>query len=1339
MIQPENANDQDYRRVARVQAQLLEEYGAREIMNLRPFDPRYGAQQTRKVNVKLIGYYELYHGEQLVTPKERYEKEHVFEMVNFQSYDELVAGVRDAFHEFENMVAYLDNDSGYKVFYPCIWIATDSLADIERQGHVRRPTQVRLHASLPIQYAFLKRMGVDVKRIQKQNDYENCYAGALVEHCKKHGIMKMKQRRGELTEEAIAKASLPKEAHKNWSKHGISIEDGATWIVNDASDFNVYAWSQEGNLLWCSEHKNTHYAAFHFVAHDAHCYVITDPTVRRRLEHSYRASKNPNKSALFAQNKADDKREKMANDVVELLKRPRIPVEWDDSEPIDRLIAKLSKLENCNVFLPMPDLYNVLIKLFQKEHYVHTGTWRKTAFARIDYFDDVTIWANPNSTVSKPDINLFGSSAMSRDVCSRLGIPFKNQSVGAATKEFYEDFYHPLGDRASVISRKSRPPAERKRLGELFKWTCGMCQSKISQSEGFEIDHKVRWEISHDDSDANLQLLHKMCHDAKSRAEGGERLFKKDRTMSHFNRETLKVFGHEAKNAMIHNFIPYREYAYLKEEYRGEQLRNRDGTVRKKLKLVLKDGVFIAGLDLVKCRTNELKYGITDSFPDYSFLDDPCKFNIRNPRHMDIPAGEYWISVTKGHKTRLAKGNGWYTHIEVKYLLETKWIRPFDIKYMIKATMTHPGNYYQDFVQAVLDKVIKSKPGTRNWEAEVFVAKSCINQWVGTLGIRSHDFKKVELYSSLDAAASESSHRVAGQGTSEQTKRNTSVPSDGRKVTLFPRVFNSRDMANYDQKGALRRHDYVEVVETNSKIKQESYAPVFRTILGAECVDLWRTMDILERFGGRIAHVNTDNAVALFDSPEQIEAMWAYASKITWDAEGKVPKYKRSDMPSPNCVTRMEKFNKEQYEWKPPSWNIIKDPGHNDFGKVAKKIVDHIEKADGLHRRMIEALAGCGKTTLTNAIIAELKKRDIEYLCIAPTHVASNQMGAEEEEGKTIDSSLNSIKHGNFAALSKIKVVILDEMSMARELHLNALYSWTQANPALSCIMVGNWVQWKPVMDRADFDYENATAIHEMCGGNLMQLEKCRRAKDDAGGRALFKTYQHIRKTHKIDRSKFGTKEVDRALCFYNTTVWKLNKFWMNKYKPKHHMVVKTSQRAHKIYKTQDIIVYDGLPVMACVTRNSFELKNGTTWIVKKWDEENITLKSDHNHKSYKETVIPKEDFAEWLRPAYAISSHKAQGQTYRRPFVIHDWDKMSWRGHYVCVSRGTTLDHVNISTKVHKRGSKSSDEETEPTQPSRHSKKANSPPKEQSRSTVRGRAGDRVAKKSSKKVSAAI
>ena len=101
-------------------------------------------------------------------------------------------------------------------------------------------------------------------------------------------------------------------------------------------------------------------------------------------------------------------------------------------------------------------------------------------------------------------------------------------------------------------------------------------------------------------------------------------------------------------------------------------------------------------------------------------------------------------------------------------------------------------------------------------------------------------------------------------------------------------------------------------------------------------------------------------------------------------------------------------------------------------------------------------------------------------------------------------------------------------------------------------------------------------------------------------------------------------------------------------------MLIKASREMKKLKNCQNIILYDGLPVMACVTKEKLKLYNSEQWIVKKWNDEQVTLFS-----ATKEDVViklPTEQLADLTRPAYAITAYKSQGATIRKPYSIYDW-----------------------------------------------------------------------------------
>jgi hypothetical protein len=107
--------------------------------------------------------------------------------------------------------------------------------------------------------------------------------------------------------------------------------------------------------------------------------------------------------------------------------------------------------------------------------------------------------------------------------------------------------------------------------------------------------------------------------------------------------------------------------------------------------------------------------------------------------------------------------------------------------------------------------------------------------------------------------------------------------------------------------------------------------------------------------------------------------------------------------------------------------------------------------------------------------------------------------------------------------------------------------------------------------------------------------------------------------------------------------------------------------------------VFAGLPVIARVNSKDFDLCNNDTMTVSK-----VRLKT-------KEFEVVREDgskldvkfdlFQKLFYPAYAITSHKAQGSTYDHPYTIWEWThpRFDDRAKYVVLSRSKKYEHINI------------------------------------------------------------
>jgi hypothetical protein len=288
--------------IARNEQLLRANHGLKEYMNLRPFRAEDGAVQTRTVTVTIKGYYELFQGNNNVLADRlndpRHEKTHVFN-ITFTSYAKLLKGVREAFVQLEEMIQALDVDSGYKVFYPMTYYADDSYSPEQLAEIVRNPTEIDMYAPVPIQYGNLKRMGVDVALASPDAEVSiiNCVTKSIWLHFQENSIMK----RAKWTEEKIARSilGLAEDADiPNMLTRGYCIKD-VTRFFSSHIGSSMYAFDQFGNVLQDVKLADSSKPPFMFVSHNAHCYVITDVTIRKSLVARVRASCNKTTTSII--------------------------------------------------------------------------------------------------------------------------------------------------------------------------------------------------------------------------------------------------------------------------------------------------------------------------------------------------------------------------------------------------------------------------------------------------------------------------------------------------------------------------------------------------------------------------------------------------------------------------------------------------------------------------------------------------------------------------------------------------------------------------------------------------------------------------------------------------------------------------------------------------------------------------------------------------------------------------------------------------------------------------------------------------------------------------------
>ena len=189
-------------------------------------------------------------------------------------------------------------------------------------------------------------------------------------------------------------------------------------------------------------------------------------------------------------------------------------------------------------------------------------------------------------------------------------------------------------------------------------------------------------------------------------------------------------------------------------------------------------------------------------------------------------------------------------------------------------------------------------------------------------------------------------------------------------------------------------------------------------------------------------------------------------------------------------------------------------------------------------------------------------------------------------------------------------------------------------------------------------------------------LSKCRRSDD--------KHFNFCQNITKVRVSDYNNKPQDINICYTNKKRIEINnRIMKEKY---NHMLAEAKRKKKKaLYSielpksefsslSQKVILFEGVPVIAIKNKDKEGFVNSEKFTVEDVDDDNIYLQNE-----MKELTIPKNKFQSWFHIAYAITSHKSQGETIKVPYTIHDWDRMSETCKYVSLSRGTCWENVNL------------------------------------------------------------
>ena len=145
-------------------------------------------------------------------------------------------------------------------------------------------------------------------------------------------------------------------------------------FMDSHKKFNCYAFDQYGNILMKTEYSgdnNVGKSPFLFDCHNAHCYQITDEEATTSHVQRIRAASKEN-TEIFKREKAEQKRLEKEKALVKLLQRDHHNYSYTQGQ-LD--LNHLDRYKDCNLFVNAKCLEPMLLEIFQKTNFIHTGNY----------------------------------------------------------------------------------------------------------------------------------------------------------------------------------------------------------------------------------------------------------------------------------------------------------------------------------------------------------------------------------------------------------------------------------------------------------------------------------------------------------------------------------------------------------------------------------------------------------------------------------------------------------------------------------------------------------------------------------------------------------------------------------------------------------------------------------------------------------------------------------------------------------------------------------------------------------------------------------------------------
>ena len=610
-------------------------------------------------------------------------------------------------------------------------------------------------------------------------------------------------------------------------------------------------------------------------------------------------------------------------------------------------------------------------------------------------------------------------------------------------------------------------------------------------------------------------------------------------------------------------------------------------------------------IDNIKNRRN-LTYYSKYEFPVYTVMDIPRPFSGI------LRCGIFYVET---ERTYLFRGNGWYSQPLVAYALAENLITLENITGELIPSTKLKADHFQKPIQTLLDA----------FKCDFGLQKLGPNTLFGLFGRTKQSTARTK----FSLCPYEASNWWA----------ENSMPNSDVFIRTIP----------LDNGSKL----YEGIFTTEVQVESTKY-PIYKQILEMEAVELHRLETIIKKHGGVILDRNTDAIRFCRMSKFDISAFF-------WDDNKQVPKYQYEDpkeLPTDilKGMKRDLKFDITPYQMQ---WNIQYD--YN--GAVDDEALRIVESGVSIH---IDGRAGTGKSYLVNKIRATLEEKKKRYLGFSPTNKGARIIG-----GNTIHSVHYKFKNNRkvlFGMLEKVEYIFIDEVSMMELEFYNLFCLIKRAFPFIKFIIAGDFGQLPPVDDSWTGDYENSPALIMLCGGNRINLTKCRRSDD-----ALFKLCKNA---DSIIKAEFKpTEKTYLNIAYTHKTRIRVNKECMERYNTAFPSQTVFVPRIELNPKSQNVYLRPGMPVVCHTTNKKLRILNSQTFTIDSVNTESLVLRSGEDTFQ-----INTKDFHKFYYLGFCLTIHASQGESFSDRYTIYDWYHLEPKAKYVAMSRGTNIQNIQIA-----------------------------------------------------------